>query len=59
LGQRLDAAGAAGQHDAVDDGTGPGSVHGIAEQPTLLPVAKILQTVSKVLRRLTSYNRKL
>ena len=35
IGQRLDAAGATGQHEAVDDGTGPGSVHGIAEQPTL------------------------
>jgi len=33
VGQGLDAAGATGQHDAVDDSTGPGSVHGVAEQP--------------------------
>ena len=31
--QRLDAAGAAGQHQAVDDGAGPGSLDGVAEQP--------------------------
>ncbi len=33
VGQGFDAAGAACQHEAVDDGTGPGSVHGVAEQP--------------------------
>lgn len=32
-GQGFDAASAAGQHQAVDDGTGPRSVHGVAEQP--------------------------
>lgn len=33
VSQGFDTAGAAGQHDAVDDGTGFGSVRSIAEQP--------------------------
>jgi len=32
-GERVDAAGAASQHETVDHGAGPGSVSGIAEQP--------------------------
>lgn len=33
VSQWFDTAGAAGQHDAVNDGAGLGSVHSIAEQP--------------------------
>jgi len=49
VGQRFDAASPACQHDAVDDGAGPGSLDGVAEEPRFSAVAKILMSRSTVL----------
>jgi len=45
--QGFDAAGTTGQHQTIDDGTRPGSIDGIAEEPVFLPQAKILMSRSR------------